>query len=71
MPQRFFVKSNSFNIRHEAFVYPEIIDLLNKDCTEEVTNRPFCCNQLTVAESKTSRVVLDLRHINQYIRIKI
>ena len=32
MLQPFHVKSNSSSIKHKAFVYSEIIDLLNEDC---------------------------------------
>ena len=29
---------------------------------------PYCCNPLTVAEGKKLRLVLDLRHVNPYLR---
>ncbi|XP_057308177.1 uncharacterized protein LOC130646058 [Hydractinia symbiolongicarpus] len=36
-------------------------------CIEEVSNVPNCCNPLTVAEGNKLRLVLDLRHVNDYL----
>ena len=41
--------------------------LLREGCIKEVTEIPYCCNPLTVAEGKKLRLVLDLRHVNEYL----
>lgn len=35
---------------------------------EKLSERPHCCNPLTVAEGSKLRLVLDLRHVNQYVK---
>ena len=42
--------------------------LLKQGCRKQVEEMPFCCNPLTVAGDKNLRLVLDLRHINAYLR---
>ena len=45
-----------------------IYELLDKNCIDEIANMPYCCNPLTVAGSKKKpRLVLDLRHVNEYL----
>jgi len=56
-------------LKHKAFVGSETLDLVNKGCIEEVSHIPFCCNPSTVAEGKKLRLVLDLRHVNEYVSV--
>ena len=43
---------------------------MKNNCIEELTEKPYCCNPLTVAENnKKLRLVLDLRHVNKLVKI--
>ena len=44
------------------------MNCLKKSYIQEVFEIPYCCNPLTVAEGKKLRLVLDLRHVNPYVR---
>ena len=54
-------------MRHKKFVEESIENLLAQGCIEELSEMPYCCNPLTVAEptGKKLRLVLDLRHVNE------
>ena len=54
-------------MRNTSFVEEAIAKLKDFGCIEELSVRPFCCNPLTVAEGEKLRLVLDLRHVNQYV----
>ena len=41
-----------------------ISKLLVNDCIQEHFEPPYCVNPLSVAEGKTLRLVIDLRHVN-------
>ena len=60
-------KNNKSSLRNKKFVEEAIADLLKFGCIEETKERPFCCNPLTVAKGEKLRLVLDLRHVNQYV----
>ena len=45
-----------------------ISKLLKNNCVEELDQKPYCWNPLTVVESKKLRLVLDLRHVNSFIK---
>ncbi|XP_072042790.1 uncharacterized protein [Amphiura filiformis] len=66
-PPPFYAKNNRSSLVHPDFVESAIADLLLKHCVIEVPTRPYCCNPLTVAEGKTLRLVLDLRHPNNKV----
>ena len=48
--------------------YQAISKLLENNCIEELDQKLYCCNTLTVAESKKLRLVLDLCHFNSFIK---
>ena len=48
--------------------YQAISKLLENNCIEELDQKLYCCNTLTVAESKKLRFVLDLCHFNSFIK---
>ena len=60
-------KINRSSLDHPAFVKAAISELFRKQCITEVDTLPHCCNPLTVAKGKKLRLVLDLRHPNQFI----
>ena len=60
-------KNNQSSLRNASFVEEDIAKLMDFGCIEELSVRPFCCNPLTAAESEKLRLVLDLRHVNQYV----
>ena len=65
----FYAKNNASSLRNRHFVQAAIAELLLTNCIAEVDVIPYCSNPLTVAESgKKLRLVLDLRHVNQYIQ---
>jgi hypothetical protein len=66
-PTSFFAKNNRSSLDHPAFVQSAISELLLKRCIVEVATPPYCCNPLTVAKGKKLRLVLDLRHPNQFV----
>ena len=41
-----------------------------KGCVDEVSCPPYCCNPLTVAEGRKLRLVIDLRHVNEYVTLR-
>ena len=70
-PPPFFAKNNKSSIDNSAFVQESIKALLSKGCITEVSEMPKCCNPLTVAERNSKlRLVLDLRHVNQFVEIR-
>jgi len=67
-PPPFFAKNNQSSLRNPEFVETAISELLANNCIEEVSEPSFCCNPLTVAEGKKLRLVLDLRHVNEFVK---
>ena len=68
IPPPFCAKNNRSSLNHPEFVESAISDLLRKHCIVEVDSRPLCCNPLTVSEGKKLRLVLDLRHPNNFVK---
>ena len=68
-PPPFFATNNRSSLRHTDFVENEIEEYLAKSYIREIETAAYCCNPLTVAEGKKLRLVLDLRHVNQYLRM--
>ena len=70
-PPPFFAKNNKSSIDNSTFVLEAIESLLSKGCISEVFDIPKCCNPLTVADRNSKlRLVLDLRHVNQYVKVQ-
>ena len=65
-PPPFYAPNNRSSLEHSKFVQSAIADLLRKRCIAEIYS-PHCCNPLTVAKGKKLRLVLDLRHPNQFV----
>ena len=68
IPSPFYASNNKSSLRHPQFVSQAITELLENNCVEELKQKPYCCNPLTVAEGKKLRLVLDLRHVNKHIK---
>ena len=66
-PSRCFLRNNRSALQHPDFVVQAITDLLNNNCITEHNCPPFCVNPLTVAEGKKLRLVIDLRHVNNFL----
>ena len=64
----FAAKNNASSRNNRAFVEEAIQKLVRQKCVKEVEQQPFCCNPLTVAKGKKLRLVLDLRHVNAFLR---
>ena len=69
-PPPFFADNNKSSLKHSEFVSEAIETLLAANLIKEVQNRPHCCNPLTVADKSKLRLVLDLRHVNEYVEPK-
>lgn len=67
-PTSFYAKNNKSSVKHQKFTEEAVLDLLKKGAVSEVSEIPYCCNPLTVAEGSKLRLVLDLRHVNKYIK---
>ena len=69
-PPKFWAKNNASSLRNKNFVEESIVELLKNNCIEEVSEAPYCVNPLTVAEGEKLRLVLDLRHVNRYLKMQ-
>ena len=69
-PPSFYAENNKSSLRNAKFVEKAILDLLNNDFVVELPQRAYCSNPLTVSEKGKLRLVLDLRHVNQYLKVK-
>ena len=67
-PSPFYASNNKSSLRQPQFVSQAITKLQQNNCVEELTQKPYCCNPLTVAEGKKLRLVLDLRHVNKHLK---
>ena len=68
IPPSFYDPNNKSSLRDSRFVSQAISKLLKNKCIEKLDQKPYCCNPLTVAKSKKFRLVLDLRHVNSFIK---
>ena len=66
-PPYFYAENNNSSITHSTFVTNVIHDLLRSDLITEVPEKPRCINPLTVSGKHKLRLVLDLRHVNNYV----
>ena len=64
----FYAPSNKSNLRNSKFMSQANSKVLKNNCIEELDQKPYRCNPLTVAENKKLRFVLDLCHINSFIK---
>ena len=68
LPPPFYAKNNLSSLSHTAFVEESISDLLAKKCILQVYGPPHSVSPLTVSAKRTKlRLVLDLRHVNNYL----
>ena len=67
-PSPFYASNNKSSLRQPQFVSQAITKLQQNNCVEELKQKPYCCNPLTVAEGKKLRLVLDLRHVNKHLK---
>ena len=66
-PPRCNLRNNLSAFKRPDFLEEAIAEFLRNRCINEYTCPPFCVNPLTVAEGKNLRLVINLRHVNQYI----
>ena len=67
----FTARNNQSSILNAEFVDSAVSKLLSDGLIRQVESVPYCCNPLTVAHSAGKyRLVLDLRHVNQYVKLK-
>jgi hypothetical protein len=66
-PSSCFIKNNKSARKQPEFVESAISELLATGCITEHMNPPYCVNPLSVAEGKKLRLVIDLRHVNEFL----
>ena len=67
-PPRANLRNNKSSRDHGEFVAGAIMDLVNSGAAIQVDDIPWVVNPLTVAlNKKKKRLVLDLRHVNEYV----
>ena len=49
----FHASNNKSSLRHPQFVSQAITKLQENNCVEELKQKPYCCNLLTVAKGKS------------------
>ena len=64
----FWAKNNPSSLQHRELVKEAIQKFLNQICIRQVEQALYCCHPLTVVVKKKLRLVLDLRHINEYVQ---
>ena len=71
LPDSAVLKNNKSARSNPTFVVEEIDRLLDKGVIQEVQERPYVVNPLTVAFSRSGkpRLVLDCRHINPHLHL--
>lgn len=67
-PPPFFAKNNKSSEENHAFVTESITKLLENKCKVEIKTAPYCVNPLAVATQSKLRLVIDLRHVNKYVK---
>ena len=69
-PPGYYAKNNQSSLRNADFVEKAILELLQNHYITELSQRAYCSNPLTVTTKGKLQLVLDLRHVNQYLRLK-
>ena len=69
-PTMFHALNNKSCQKHKKFADGAIRELIAGGLVVEVNARPHCCNPLTVSDKGKLRLVLDLRHVNQFLESK-
>ena len=66
-PTQCFLANNRSAFRHSEFVAQAIFELLANGRVVERSDPPLCLSPLTVAEGNKLRLVIDLRHVNNFL----
>ena len=66
-PPPCFLANNRLAFQHPEFVSQAMCKLLENDCIIEHSTPPFCANPFSVAEGKKLGLVIDLRHVNNFL----
>lgn len=69
LPPKAYLKNNKSSLNHPDFVVKAIKKLLETGSIKEHFSPPYVVNPLTVSEGKKLRLVLDLRHVNQFTHV--
>ena len=67
----FYQPNHAGAVEHKDFVTKEVADLLTAGAVKCVTQQPHVVSPLNVTPKKNGklRLILDLRHVNQYLRV--
>ena len=70
LPPSTVLRNNMSALKHKDFVNSAIEELLNSSRLSEVPSPPYVVNPLSVSiqPSGKKRLILDLRHVNKYLR---
>jgi len=66
-PPRCFMRNNLSALKHKEFVAGATSELLSHECITEHDCPPYCVSPRTVVEGKKVGLVIDLRHVNEYL----
>ena len=66
-PPPYFLANNRSVFQHPEFVSEAICKLLENDCIIELSTPPFRTNPFSVNERKKLGLVIDLRHVNNFL----
>ena len=66
-PPPCFLANNRSAFQHPEFASQAICNLLENDCIIEHSTPPFRTNPFSVAEGKKLGLVIDLRHVNNFL----
>ena len=66
-PPPYFLANNRSAFQHPEFVSHAMCELLENDCIIEHSTPPFRTNPFSVAEGKKLGLVIDLRHVNNFL----
>ena len=68
-PTSYNANNNASARSHCEFVNEAVNELMGQRCIEEIIEKPFIINPLTVTvqSSGKKRLILDLRHVNKFI----
>ena len=70
LPPSTFERNTKSALDEPGFVAEAIQELVDSGVVEDLSIQPWVVNPLTVARGKTLRLVLDLRNVNEFVKLE-